>query len=224
MEETKEIVILTESQKAAAKLSKVAGDIAKVTEGLNTYVEQVSDLTDAVNVKTVELQKLEDNHKQRLKEIAAEAAEKTEKMKSDFKEARRTAQVNTDLDIKEDETKAVQKLLEKRNEVAVPAGTVEELQEKLETISEDNQDAIDKAVNAEKAAGERKMKAALETAQLTYKAETADKDAKLEAALATIESLKEQVASSKTQVSEMRETMQAAITGQTAPTINVGGK
>ncbi len=224
MSNESKIIILNESQKAANAVDKSVASLLKVIDGIETYVTEVDELSELVNVKTVQLQDLEITFENRQNEIKKETATLIAENKVAVSEAVRTANVNRDLDIKADADTAISSLLAARNEVAVPAGTVESLQTELANANHDNQKEIEAAVSKANGISASKLTAALNEAELVNKANTAVDTAALVSANDKVYLLTAQLQEANQQVSEIRASMTEMISKQSAPVINVNGK
>uniref|UniRef100_A0A6C0BPH2 Uncharacterized protein n=1 Tax=viral metagenome TaxID=1070528 RepID=A0A6C0BPH2_9ZZZZ len=117
---------------------------------------------------------------------------------------RKRRKTEADLEIAEHRYNSAVKILEERNEVSIPSTVLEEMKQRLQTLTSQRESEMEKLATAEKAKAKKALDAAISNCQLKQKAETAVLEATNQTQLKEIESLKGQIESLKNEVAEQR--------------------
>lgn len=218
-----EIVVRTALEKTSTNLGKVTSAATKALSDVVEVVElELSDLTEKVVEKTVELRDLETSLKTRKVEIAEEVKVAKDQADVDAAESKRRASVKLELDIQENKDATVAAILDERGDVSVNASELSDLTEAVVNAKDSNEKEVTSAVKAAEAKAEAKSKQTLEMAALQNKADNAKKDADLTAANSKIDILDSQLTEANKQIGELRSAMTEMITKQSAPVFNMG--
>ena len=175
--------VTTVAQASAVKLSKATEGLAKIMTELNSTTESYSELVTNVELKQAELDLLN-----------SEYAEKVREMEADLK-----------IKQKESEEVLVKSILNTRGEVSVSVNEWNSLKNELQTLKADFNDAVQAETNKTVAIVISKHKSELENKELLFKADSAGMQAKLETAKDKLETLNNQIEDYKTQITSDRE-------------------
>lgn len=157
-------------------------------------------------------------------EIEAKKQE-LDRMEEQDNHDRKRRKTEADLEIAEYRYDAAIKILNERGEVAIPSQVLKELKERLQKVTDEREAELQKAVAAEKAAGQAALKAAVNNAQLTHKAETAILNATNETQKTEIQNLRQTISNLQNEIAEQRKlTAQIAEAGRAAPISQQFGK
>lgn len=154
-------------------------------------------------------------------------AKKTEldRLEEQDEHDRKRRKTEADLEIAEYRYEAATRILDERGEVAIPSQVLKELRERLAKITEERDADVAKAVAAEKSASQAALKAAVNNATLTHKAETAILNATNETQKTEIQNLRETIKNLQMEIAEQRKlTAQIAEAGRAAPISQQFGK
>ena len=144
-----------------------------------------------------------------------------EKVKIDKK----NKQIETDQLLAEYKYDGALKILDERSEVPILKSELESIQKRLDDMSKDRTEEIKKCVEEESKKGKDGLKAAINNATLTHKAETATLNATVEQQKKEIMTFEKSIANMQNEIAEQRKlTMQVAQASRAAPITQTIGK
>lgn len=138
---------------------------------------------------------------------------------------RKRRKTEADLELAEYRYDAAINILDERGEVAIPDQVLKEMKDRLAHITEERDAELQKAIAAEKGAAQAALKAAVNNATLTHKAETAILNATNETQKTEIQNLRKTIDNLQNEIAEQRKlTAQIAEAGRAAPISQQFGK
>lgn len=201
-------IVLSATQKLLKTIEAAAKGV-----NLDAVVAEADRLSEEVAISTIKLNKLEESYTTKAEELTAEYDTKVRRANIDF-----------GLKIEENENREFDKLLTKRNSVALSKDAVSELKNAAVYNEEKTASDIASAVKSAEGKLHSSYKAQLSTLDSNHKVAVAQTDARVTALESEIKFLQKSLEQAQANLEADREAQIQMSSNAAQPTINVNGK